>query len=319
MNALVKMHSCYKMILNSATGIALLDSTFLSNFYFRGQADAKWHLSSSLERMINSYYPQHDLLNISTTYEREMLKEFKSKYPLYAENKIPAEDENIEWLSIIQHYGGCTRLVDATESIFVALFMATQNSFNNADSAIWAINKNILNADKAKLYIKNVDKKAKVIPQSLSNTFGYNYANKFIGHPLPTGKCPQHIIAIKPKMSNERIAIQQGLFLFPTDITVPFLYNLDYFVHGAAFHEDIDDYFILMDFSKFVEFSQNNKHKVSNDDTLMFKITIPHNLKLGITKMLSQMNISSETLFPGLSGLSQSLNKLRFGYGEYIE
>lgn len=51
----------------------------------------------------------------------------------------------------------------------------------------------------------------------------------------------------------------------------------------------------------------------------MFKITIPHVFKLGITKLLLQMNISSETLFPGLSGLSQSLNRLRDGYGEYIE
>ena len=51
----------------------------------------------------------------------------------------------------------------------------------------------------------------------------------------------------------------------------------------------------------------------------LFKITIPNALKLGITKLLSQMNISSETLFPVISGLSQSLNRLRDGYCEYLE
>ena len=51
----------------------------------------------------------------------------------------------------------------------------------------------------------------------------------------------------------------------------------------------------------------------------LFKITIPNALKLGITKLLSQMNISSETLFPKLSGLSQSLHRLRDVYCEYLE
>lgn len=74
-----------------------------------------------------------------------------------------------------------------------------------------------------------------------------------------------------------------------------------------------------MEFSKFVEYSHDNRNKANNDSILMFKITIPHVFKLGITKLLLQMNISSETLFPGLSGLSQSLNRLRDGYGEYIE
>ena len=315
----VKSRSFYKVVLNSANDIALLDTTFLSNFYFRGQANAEWVLSSSLERMIKSYYFADNLFDIASSYEMEMLKEFKSKYPLYAKNKIPAEDDNIEWLSIMQHYGACTRLLDATESIFVAMFMATQNSFSNTDAAIWAINKNILNADKAKLYRKNIDKKASIIPRSAAESYAYNFANGFIGSSFPRGECPQRIIAIKPKISNERIAIQQGLFLFPTDINVPFLYNLDYYINGAAFHPKIDDFFTIKDYYEFVGISKENKSRVLNDDILMFKITIPRNLKLDITKLLSQMNISSETLFPGLSGLSQSLNKLRYGYGEYIE
>ena len=72
-----------------------------------------------------------------------------------------------------------------------------------------------------------------------------------------------------------------------------------------------------MKFSKFVEYSHNDSNK-ANDNILMFKITIPNTLKLDITKLLSQMNISSETLFPGLSGLSQSLNRLRDGYGNIM-
>lgn len=313
-----KFLSCYKVIMNSANDIALLDSTFLSNFYFRGQADADWDLSSSLERMIKSLYQREDSFDIPRRYEIEMLEEFKRKYPLYEKYRIPAEGDNIEWLSIMQHYGACTRLVDATESIYVALFMATQNQFSNSDAAIWAINKNILNSKKYHLYRKNVDKKAPSISLSTAEAYAYNYANSFIGSYYNRGECPQQIIAIKPKMSNERLSIQQGLFLMPTDISVPFKYNLDNYLPRVGFNRT-DNSFNSMEFSKFVEYSHDNRNKANNDSILMFKITIPHVFKLGITKLLLQMSISSETLFPGLSGLSQSLNRLRDGYGEYIE
>ncbi len=313
-----KFLTCYKVVMNSANDIALLDSTFLSNFYFRGQADAEWDLSSSLERMIKSLYQREDSFDIPRIYEVEMLEEFKRKYPLYEKHRIPAEGDNIEWLSIMQHYGACTRLVDATESIYVALFMATQNPFSNSDAAIWAINKNILNSKKYNLYRNNVNKKAPSISLSTAEAYAYNYANSFIGCFYKRGECPQQIIAIKPKMSNERLSIQQGLFLMPTDISVPFKYNLDNYLPGVGFNRT-DNSFNPMEFSKFVEYSHDDRNKAHNDNILMFKITIPRALKLGITKLLSQMNISSETLFPGLSGLSQSLNRLRYGYGEYIE
>lgn len=198
-----KSLTCYKVVMNSANDIALLDSTFLSNFYFRGQADAEWDLSSSLERMVKSLYQREYYFDIPRRYEVEMLEEFKRKYPLYEKHRIPAEEDNIEWLSIMQHYGTCTRLVDATESIYVALFMATQTPFSNSDAAIWAINQNILNSKKYNLYRNNVDRKAPSISLSAAEAYAYNYANSFIGSVYKRSECPQQIIAIKPKMSNE--------------------------------------------------------------------------------------------------------------------
>ncbi len=96
-----KFLTCYKIVMNSANDIALLDFTFLSNFYFRGQANAEWDLSSSLERMIKSLYQREDSFDIPRTYEVEMLQEFKQKYTLYEKHRIPAEEDNIEWLSIM--------------------------------------------------------------------------------------------------------------------------------------------------------------------------------------------------------------------------
>lgn len=101
----------------------------------------------------------------------------------------------------------------------------------------------------------------------------FDYANSFIGSVYRRGECPQQIIAIKPKMSNERLSIQQGLFLMPTDISVPFKYNLDNYLPGAGFNRT-DDYFNPIEFSKFVEYSHDKRYKAHNDNILMFKITI---------------------------------------------
>lgn len=307
-----KFRNSIQVSIKSANDIALLDTKFLSNFSFRGQGDSTWQLSSSLERMVSCFHPRADLFELLQIYEWNMLQEFKWKYPLYEKILIPSDSDNIEWLSIMQHYGACTRLLDATESIFVALFMAIQNPFSNTDAAVWAINKNILNQSKYKQYRKDIENKSACIPFSMAESYSYKYANSFIGRTYSKGQCPQQVIAIKPKMCNERIAIQQGLFLMPTDISVPFMQNLNSYLSGSL-------HLNPMEYSKFVELSHNEKRKTNNDDILIFKIIIPHSLKLEITNLLSHMNISSETLFPGLSGLSSSLNRLRYSCGDYIE
>lgn len=306
MNTPEKLRGNIIVSLRNVNDIALLDTKFLSNFYFRGQANSQWNLSSSLERLIANYYCEEEYFDRLCIYENEMLQEFKWKYPLYEKNFIPSVDDNIEWLSLMQHYGACTRLLDATKSIFVALFMASQDPFSNTDAVIWGINKNRLNLDKVNQYEADVDNKTAIIPFSKAEAYSYEFANGFIGRSYPRCKCPQQIIAIEPKMCNKRIAIQQGLFLMPTDISASFMQNLDNTLSGMR-------YFNNMEYSKFVEYSCDEKNKVNNDNILMFKIVIPSSLKAGITNFLLQMNISSETLFPGLSGLSLSLNKFRHG------
>lgn len=59
-----------------------------------------------------------------------MIKEFKWKFPSYEKNLIPKNGELIEWLSIMQHFGAPTRLLDFSQSMYVALFMTMDNSCN---------------------------------------------------------------------------------------------------------------------------------------------------------------------------------------------
>ena len=82
-----------------------------------------------------------------------MIKEFKWKFPSYEKNLIPKDGELIEWLSIMQHFGAPTRLLDFSQSMYVALFMAMDNSFYE-NFSIWCINKNELIFPISQKYIK---------------------------------------------------------------------------------------------------------------------------------------------------------------------
>ncbi|QOX79620.1 FRG domain-containing protein [Trichlorobacter lovleyi] len=109
-------------------------SELLTPYVFRGQCDADWALSTSLERCFKRFNPP---LNIPHNREYWMLHEFKRKYHLYSSTS-PSETDNFEWLAIMQHHGCPTRLLDFTYSIFLAAFFSVIDA--ETDSAIWAIN-----------------------------------------------------------------------------------------------------------------------------------------------------------------------------------
>ena len=120
-----------------------LDQNFLKNFVFRGQNNSNWRLTTSLSRMIDRHHPGYHDKALPLFYETQMINDFKWKYPSYEKGRIPKEEESIEWLSLMQHYGSPTRMLDFSYSIYVALFMALDGS-SSEKSAIWAINKSII-------------------------------------------------------------------------------------------------------------------------------------------------------------------------------
>jgi len=131
-------HLYIETTLNNWLDIFRLNQRFLAKFIFRGQSNEKWGLSTSLERQIERLFPNLEDKWTTPTQEKFMLKDFKWKYPLYS-MQSPDPEDDIEWLTIMQHYGATTRLLDFTYSIFVALHMVVADNGNSG--AIWAINK----------------------------------------------------------------------------------------------------------------------------------------------------------------------------------
>lgn len=280
--------------------IISFNQLFLSNYIFRGQADSKWGLEPSLERLVKCHHPNYKNKDIPSIYECEMLKDFKYKYPLYEINVHPKEDDNIEWLTLMQHFGAPTRLLDFSESLFVALYMALDGFFSDS-CAIWAVNKSATEQQHCETYrsLNNLPN----APKSVTDKYIRNRANSVIGVST-NSSAKKEILPIYPQLCNERISIQQGLFLMASDLCVPFT---DVFNTFFRIENDIPE----IPIKELLDYSYTNAKIPIGQHLVLFKIVIPYKFKWELTQLLKQMNITAETLYPGLGGMAKSLSSLR--------
>lgn len=280
----------YEIIVTDWTDLFKINQKFLSQFVFRGQSNQEWKLETSLRRMVDAYHNNTYELDKPLEYEVNMLKDFKWRYPSYQlnQNMVPRQNDDIEWLSLMQHYGAKTRLLDFSYSLYVALYMALYGDFGK-DVAVWAININMLQQQ----HFKNFHEKSGKIPSEEElNDAIYNDALLA----LQKGSTENQIYIINPKICNERISRQQGVFLMPSTITKKFDEILKEYVPNeppiSVNKEHIEDISKSMDIG-------------------VIKFIIPNNMRYTLSAALRQMNINAETMFPGLEGLARSVNKLR--------
>lgn len=111
-------------------------------YLFRGQADADWHLISSFDRAIS----QSSSLNPDL--EDRLLENFKKECESEPELKELTNDPD-QLSALAQHSGVPTRLLDWTDSPYVAAFFAFQGHLEDAITAdalseyvaVWVLNK----------------------------------------------------------------------------------------------------------------------------------------------------------------------------------
>lgn len=285
----------FETTLEKWSDLSLLNYEFISKYVFRGQANSGWSLQSSLERFAERNNPLGK--NAAEFYEMKMLEAFKWKYPLYEDTPKPDKDEDIEWLSIMQHYGAPTRMLDFTYSLYVAVFMAMKDCFEGSAS-IWCIRKDTYYLSHVKDIVSKI-KPAKDdgiwIPGNDVDSFIYNEANMRLNGRFVQDDRP-NVYFVKPRYTNKRINVQQGLFAIPGMLSVPFEENI-----MSVLTDRIP---LPAPFSYVI---QNSNMRNSTDEMTILKIIIPHALRKEIMKALYQMNITDETLFPGLEGLAKSL------------
>jgi hypothetical protein len=253
-----------------------------SRWIFRGQNNAKYALETSLTRAARIFGVSSDGM---VSYERNILSNFQRQAPNYLDN-TPKNENVLEWLSIIQHHGGPTRLLDFTHSFYVASYFALQDA--DSDGAVWCVNRHKLEQCV----------RAKVSQQANGeNQLQYNnpeiIKEAVLGELVDVMATP-----VEPYFKHVRLAIQQGLFVFPFSITESFENNL-----FSTISKSLDDLKVsIQDYEKahmqLVTFPLEGR---------LLKIHLKKQLHKEARQDLARMNIGSASLFPGLDGFAKSL------------
>ncbi len=228
---------------------------FRSRFAFRGLSNAGYRLETTLVRLQGDY----------SKLERHLLRNFKK----YAHRNVVQKDSLWHWLSVAQHYGLPTRLLDWTYSPFFAAHFATANLENfGLDGVIWAVN-----------YLKAhqllPDKLRLQLDQEGANVFTVEMLSESVKsfEELAEMRPEDFVIFFEPPSIDDRIVNQFAFFSVMSDPT-------------AA----LDDW-------------------LGDHPELWRKIVIPARLKWEIRDKLDQGNITERILFPGLDGLSRWLKR----------
>ena len=102
-------------------------SRYRSTFAYRGVSIESYPLTNGLTRL-GTPYPNM---------EKNLIKQFKK----YAQRHVVDRDTEWHWLSVAQHHGLPTRLLDWTYSPLIALHFATVelDKYDN-DGAVWKVN-----------------------------------------------------------------------------------------------------------------------------------------------------------------------------------
>jgi len=103
--------------------------------WFRGVANKEWKLCPSIQRTSERIKA-----------ERYITNDFYIKAKQVMEN-APEKKNYSAWMSIMQHYGLPTRLLDWSSSPLIATFFAVEQygKYPNADAAIWVLAPGLLN------------------------------------------------------------------------------------------------------------------------------------------------------------------------------
>lgn len=257
---------------------------------FRGHADSKWALETSIYREAQRQNTQSRKNLLSR--ESWMLYQFQ-RFAHHHRGDLPPERNVADWLALIQHYGGPTRLLDFTYSLYVAAFFATESA--ESEAAVWCIDTDALSFFAREKLDAHRYGSITDIRRSMTKRFNALRLQEEV---------PQGVLHVEPDRLHERMYQQQGLFLAPTNPDLPFLDNLAALLgcEASIFCE-----------SHISSWSEELGQRLYLDETdhplLVVKLLLPKHWHEEIQDDLRYMNISAATLFPGFEGFARSLKR----------
>jgi FRG domain-containing protein len=184
-------------------------------------------------------------------------------------------DSEWEWLSIAQHHGLPTRLLDWTYSPHVALHFATNELDKmDRDGIVWMVD-----------FVEIREWLPPPLRQVLDEHNAYSFSASMLDEKFKkitsveqlSGRLPEFVIFFEPPSLDPRIVNQFGLFSFMNRPTAR-----------------LDDWLA---------------QDVAQMPLLAKKIVIPAELKWEVRDKLDNMNITERVIMPGLDGLCTWLKR----------
>jgi FRG domain len=189
---------------------------------FRGLAD-KLPLTTTLERTIELW----DVANTidPAQVERGLIREFRRGYQGQDAERVL--QHTCYCLALMQHHGAPTRMLDWTYSPYIAAKFALDKRrprYKNSDrtcGVVWCLDTNWLRR-----------RAAEILGEWLLDRWD---AERSVGEPgeelfrslfMSTDQRKRFVLAANPFGLNERLKVQQGLFLCQGDVTQSFVCNL---------------------------------------------------------------------------------------------
>jgi hypothetical protein len=260
----------------------------MDRWIFRGQHDASWPLSTLLQRV--GQQTQGTSFSLSEI-EKRILWEFLRRAHQFLPNP-PELPNRLEWMALLQHFGGPTRLLDFTNSFYAAAFFAIESA--QAECAIWCINHDAL-YDAAVSWLNLDEHKARFPYWESSTRMGQGLQGALLSG---DGQSEAFVFEVQPFRLNERLAVQQGLFLCPLSVSIPFMQSLAarFGLPPSAFSE-----------SKTENYDPMIHTWEMLREAAVVKLLLPPEIQYDALADLWRMNVNAAALFPGLDGFARSL------------
>ena len=226
-----------------------------------------WTHETSLERACNAWKVP---LRSARTVECRLVREFQ-RHPEVREYLLDADDY-LGWLALMQHHGAPTRLLDWSYSPFVAAYFAFEallsdrsKPANSVHAIVWALDvewlarriRHRLSPHDWRVYVR------KDSPSFKKLFIDRRPALRLVGTAIP-------------RMLNQRLSLQQGVFLCPGDVTRTWSENLSALA-GARQRPRLRSFLMGRD---------------AMEDAF---------------RALKSMNVTARSLFPGVDGYAKSV------------